>query len=393
MSTAAAPANALNFDIELLLRPVSEKNPAGEDLRLVPIDGKSKLLLAEVEERRKLIISGKRENLEPRNDSMDAAAAEQEAAALTEQRRREWREIEKMLTAGFAKGKDLGAAVTLAQAAVNCQGWAALRPCLQFIRLLHQRFGETLYPLPEKEDDGHVDFTTRLAALGRLDHENCLPGAIRQLPLTDPRAGMAFSLAHYEQVQILREKQPTKEADPASRRRMIEEKQKALDDAVTKSKAGFFRTLLQTIQDAADELSTLRSFVDEVYAASPEEDRPSFLETSEALEHCHGLVSQYLSKTDTEPKTAAEPSAEPLEAADAQTGSTRREVLSGGDVVQLLEQALAELRLHQRHNPAAYLVEEAIRWTKLPIADWYLEAAEDTSMAGFISKLMKRGKP
>jgi hypothetical protein len=60
-------------------------------------------------------------------------------------------------------------------------------------------------------------------------------------------------------------------------------------------------------------------------------------------------------------------------------------------VVVLLERALAHLREHH-HNPAEFLVEEAIRWTKMPIASWYLEASEDPNMSAFISKLMRRGR-
>jgi len=393
MSTADPSAAAVGFDFERLLAPVSEENPVGADLRQVTVDGKS-MLLADIEDKRKLIIGGKNEILEPQEGRVDAAAV---ASALAQQRKKEWREVEKMLIDAFAKGKELGAAVSLAQAAVISRGWAALGPSLRFIRVIQERFSDSLYPMPETDERGK-DFTNRLVLLERLDHENFLPLAIGQLPITDPRTGGEFSWADHRQLQILRQSRPAKNEDPEARRQMIEERARAFEDAVAKSTPAYYRSLLNTMQNASAELEALRSFVERYYAGAPEDERPTFRRTAEALEECRSLAAQCLRKTGGEQASAAPDSAAPDSGETAATGEipaaagTRvAAAASDRDVVQLLEAALAYLRLHQRHNPAAFLVEEAIRWTKMPIGSWYLEASEDTSMSGFISKLMRRG--
>jgi type VI secretion system protein ImpA len=382
-STAQADA-ALGFDIEELLAPVSEENPSGEDLRQTTVKGKS-MLMAEIEEKRKAILSGVNENTEP-DQFVDEAA-------LAQQRRSGWREVEKMLIAAFAQGKELSAAVSFAQAAVVSHGWGAVEPCLRFIRLIQERFGDDLYPRAEMDDQGNPDFIDRLVLLDRLDHINFLPLAIRQLPVTDPRGGVDLSWSDFRRLEIMKEASPAKDEKPEqaeARRQLIETTAKTLNDAVAKSNLAHCEALLNTIRAAQTELAALRAFVDQRYPVHPSSDvKPTFLNTAEALDDCENLAMQLVRKKGggQNPKDAEEKGG----AGIGEGGPAGPSASSDQEAVMLLERALAWFRVHQRHNPAAYLVEEAIRWTRMPIASWYLEASEDPNIAGFVSKLMRKG--
>lgn len=295
-----------------------------------------------------------------------------------------------MLTKAFAKGKELGAAVSFAQAAIMSRGWAAVGPCLSFLRLIQERFGDALYPVPETDDEGKLDYMNRLVLLERLDHENFLPLALRQLPITDSRSGGEFSWADFRTLEILKGTPAGKDEDPEARRQMIAERVKAFDDAVSKSSLAYYEALHKAIQNGVAELAALRSFVGQHCGGAPEEDQPNFRRTADALEDCQALAIQYLKKKGGG-QNLTQPDADQTAPGEAVEGDGEGLSAAASDrqVVGLLERALAHLRQHQHHNPAAYLVEEAIRWTRMPIASWYLEASEDPNMSAFISKLMR----
>jgi type VI secretion system protein ImpA len=369
---------ALEFDVEQLLAPVSEENPVGEDLRRMTIKGKS-MLMAEIEEKRKAILSGSNENMEP-DQQVDPST-------LAQLRKSGWREVERMLIGAFAHGKELGAAVYFAQAAVVSHGWAAAGPCLRFIRLLQERFGDALFPVPETNDEGIPDFIDRLVVLERLDHENFLPLAVRQLSMTDPRSGTEVSWSDFKRLEIMKETARGKDEDPEARRLMIEQADNALNDSISKCSLAHYEALLSTIRNASEELAALRDFVDQQYANASADDRPTFRRTQEALEDCQNLALQFVRKKGGG-QTVAEASSDSAENPDRGPGP-HGSASSDAEAILLLEQALAWFRVYQRHNPATFLVEEAIRWTRMPIASWYLEASEDPNMSGFVSKLMR----
>ena len=379
----AAQSTALEFDIEQLLAPISEENPVGEDLRRTTVKGKS-MLMAEIEEKRKAILSGTNENLEP-DQQMDAST-------LAQLRKSGWREVEKLLLGAFGQGKELGAAVYFAQAAVVSHGWPAVGPCLRFIRLLQERFPDALYPIAEVDDNGTPDFIDRLVVLERLDHENFLPLAVRQLSMTDPRSGTEVSWADFKRVELMKETARGKDEDPEARRQMIENASNALNDAVMKCSLAHYESLLATIREGAAELAALRDYVDQQYASASETDRPTFRRTQEALEDCENLAAQFVRKKGGGQAQADSGSPEESDATEGAVHSTGTSASSDAEAILLLERALGWFRVHQRHNPATFLVEEAIRWTRMPIAAWYLEASEDANMSGFVSKLMRKNQ-
>lgn len=376
MSTADASVPQV-IDIEKLLAPISEENPVGEDLRQLVTKGGKSVLMADVEERRKSILSGVNENTE--------AGQQADPSALVAQRKSEWRDIERMVTGAFASGKELGAAVTLVLAAISGRGWIALGPGFRFLRMLQERYFEQLYPLVETDESGNPDYLDRLVLMERLDHESYLPLAIHQLPLTDPRAGGEYSWADFKQLEILKGGKAGANEDSEARKLQIEEKARAMEGATEKSSLQFYDALIKAIDDGSKEIEALRDFVNDKYAAAPEEERPSFRRIDEAVEECRAIAARFWKKKGGgKDEEAAE--GEGLGGDGAATGGGI--TVTAGDVVGLLERALAHMRAHQKHNPAAFLVEEAIRWTKMPISEWYLETTSDPSMSGFVSKLM-----
>lgn len=371
------------LDIEQLLAPVSAESPAGEDLRRMGAKGGKSILMDEVEERRRAILKGINENLEE-GETVDPAA-------LAQKRRGEWRDIERTIIAAFRQGKELSAGVTLVLATVSANGWNAVAPGLRFLRLLQQQYWDTLHPAPETDESGAADLSDRAALLSRLDHENYLPLALRQLSLTDSRRAPSVSWADFESLGLLRSTKMKQEDEEEQRKARVEEITRSIDESVQKSTVEFYQELLKFIDAGLDELNSLREFVEDKYAAIDQEDRPSFRQAEHVLEEARSIASRYWKAKGggaEQGSVAAEADAAP---GGVEEGTRAAGSAPAGDVLALLNRALVLLRAQQPHNPSAFLIQEAIRWTKMPISEWYLETVDDSTMSGFVSKLMRGG--
>ena len=369
------------IDIERLLAPVPGENPAGEDLRRMGAKGGKSILMDEIEEKRRAILKGVNENQEE-GETVDPAA-------LAQKRRGEWRDIEKAITAAFGQGKELSAAVTLVLAAVSAYGWKAIEPGFRFLRMLQDQYWDTLHPVPEADDSGAPDLTDRAALLSRLDHENYLPLALRQLSLTDPRQGAAFSWSDFQNLEILRSTKSQKEDEEDARKARVEEISRAIEEAVQKSPLSFYADLLKSIDAGLQSIHALGELVNEKYAPVAHEDQPDFRRSEQVLEEARAIASRYWKAKGggaEQAEAEADAGSQPAEAS-----SSGGAAAPAGDVLALLTRALTLLRAQQPHNPAAFLVQEAIRWTRMPISEWYLETVDDTTMSGFVSKLMRGG--
>jgi len=354
MSTAAEP---IVLDIDKLLTPVSDDNPAGAAV------GKS-VMMAEIEEKRKLILGGANEATEP--------GMEVDQSALVAMRKSEWRDIEKMLLPVFAKGKDLIVGVALVEAAVNRAGWPALPQGFRLLRLMQDQFWETLHPQadPEDPDGPHLQ---RLTILERLDQDSRLPLAIRQILLTDARSEKDYSWADYRQAEMLRESKPGKDENADERRALIDEKFRVIDTAVTKTNLAFYERLFGQLDDAVSEMDQLIAFIDERYSDMPETDRPNYRNIRSTLDECRNLATRFFRKKGGKfPHEIEEPGGGgegDVEGEPGQGGGGGG-VLVGGDVTEVLNRALIQMRVREKHNPAVYLIEEAIRWSRMPIGQW-----------------------
>jgi hypothetical protein len=106
----------------------------------------------------------------------------------------------------------------------------------------------------------------------------------------------------------------------------------------------------------------LRAFVAEHYTGSSGDDLPTFWRTAAALDYSRTLALQLLRKTGGGQTLADSDSDEVSKANEIQVADGKPvSATDGPDIVRRLEAVLNYLRLHQRRNPAAFLVEEAIR--------------------------------
>ena len=371
------------IDIEKLLAPISEDAPTGINLS-------KSVMITDIEQRRKALIDGVNEGTEL-GESVDQAA-------LLSNRRREWKEIEKSILALFSKGKDLAAGVGLVEALANRAGWPAMGPGFRLLRMMQEMYFEQLHPQADEEDD--FPYFQRINLIERLDQDKRLPLALRQLPLTDGGGERNYTWSDYKQIEILRDGKPPKDDVEEWRRnqtQQVEEGMRNIEAAVQKTKLTFYEQMFGQLDEAATEIEALVALMDQKYSDIPEAERPSMRNVKEVLAETRNLAIRFFKKKGgkmpgeiAEEEAAAAEAAAAAGAGDDGSGAGGGKLVVSGDVTEVLQVALNQMRAREKHNPAVYLIQEAIRWSKMPIGKWYIEALNDPNLSGFISKLMQQ---
>src|SRR4051794_17808704 len=125
------------LDLDVLLRPISDAQPSGANLRR---DG----IYDQLEEAR-------------REDEADPAGDWER-----KRKKSKWPLVYKLATEALAKRtKDLNIAARLTESLLHLQGWQGLAQGLLLIRELQERFWETLYPQLEQEDDNPAELRAK----------------------------------------------------------------------------------------------------------------------------------------------------------------------------------------------------------------------------------------
>ena len=162
---------------EDLLKPVSEDNETGNNLKYDPI----------FDEIKKEIEISKKESLAGLNQG-----AWQEEVEYAD-----WNKVEKLAGEALIKrSKDLQLAEWLLESQLKLYGYKGFAKGLELIYGLCTKFWEKLYP--EIEDDGDLDY--RMAPVSIINHKNMFI-KLREAPVTG--GDEFFSLLDYEEAKRL----------------------------------------------------------------------------------------------------------------------------------------------------------------------------------------------
>ncbi len=348
------------LEIEPLLAPISEEQPAGESLLYDPA----------YDELKEAVRGGVRSQLE------DGAVAPPD-----------WRTVLALASAALrTRSKDLQIAAWLTEALTRTAGFAGLRDGLRVIRGLQEAFWDTLHPQIE---DGDLEFRA-----GRLSYLNdssagaareSLAAAIEAIPLTDGAAGEAYGYVDFRdsrEVENLGRQDPEKYAAALATGRLAGE---AWDRAVAGSRRAFYEPLYADANEALEECDRLQTSVSERFG----KNAPSLLNVRKAIEDTRDLIWRIL-----EEKRRLEP--DPVEAEAAVTSGAAPSPGGSGqpagplpldprdraDAVRRLAAVATFFKRTEPHSPVSYLVQKAMRWADMPLDAWLQEVlADETAMA------------
>jgi type VI secretion system protein ImpA len=163
------------------------------------------------------------------------------------------------------------------------------------------------------------------------------------------------------------------------------------DSAVAATERSFYEAIFEDLNQSKEELSKLEPILDGKFGR----DAPSFIGIRKAIDDCHSLISTIIKKKREQdpnyrPETTGQSATESIAIGSARDGAMEVKTMAAAGVVawssdpQSREEAFQRLvvianylkRVEPQH-PVSYLLERAVRWTKMPLEDWLGEVVRN----------------
>jgi type VI secretion system protein ImpA len=357
------PSSAV-LDLEALLAPIPGNNPAGESVRYAGV-------YDAIQEARRA------------DDDLNKGEWQTEAKVA------DWRGVINLATEALGtKCKDLQIGVWLVEALSKRHGFAGLREGLNLLRELHEQFWDGLYPQIE---EGDLEF--RAGPLNWLNEK--LPASIRAIALT--AGNPPYALNDWDEsrkIDNLGRQNPEAMQAAIAEGKITGEQ---FDKSVEATDRAFFEGLFEDLAQSKEQLSRLEKTVDEKFGP----DAPSLIKIRNGIDDCHQVVGGILKKKREEdpaykPDSVSTMLKEPIspipESTAMNTGNTHDNgspmAVSGNtswagdprnreEAFQRLAVLAVYLKRVEPQHPVTYLLERAVRWTKMPLDQWLGEVVSN----------------
>jgi type VI secretion system protein ImpA len=345
-------------DLNALLAPISGDKPAGGSVRYAGV-------YDAIQEARRA------------DDELPMGDWQREAKTA------DWLTVINLSTEALAnKSKAVQLGVLLAEALVKRHGFAGLRDGLRVLRGLQETFWDGLYP---EVEDG--DLELRAGPLEWLNQK--LPGCIQNIPLT--QGNKPYSYYHWEEsrrVDNLGRQDPSALQAATAEGKITGEQ---FDGAVGTTERSFYEGTCEDLNQSKEELSKLESVLDGNFGR----DAPSFLGIRKAIDDCHALVSPIIKKKrEQDPNYRPEPTGqsgtESIAVGPASDGAMEVKAVAASGAMTWSSEPKSREEAFQRlvvianylkrvepQHPVSYLLERAVRWTKMPLEDWLGEVVRN----------------
>lgn len=346
------------LDTESLLLPIREDAPTGDNLRDDPSPGSPYYQI---------------------KDARNAARAAERAAQMSDDpsdaAQADWRPVLELAPKLIGElSKDLEVAAWLIEALVREEGYGGLRSGFVLARKLVETYWDGLYPLPD--EDGISTRVAPLAGLNGEEAEGTLIVPIGMVPLMADDKG-PLSAWHYRSAREI-----DAITDPEAKQRRIDAGGVAFERfataVATSDPADLFEDLAE-VESCLEEFKALSDALDERCG----HDAPPTSTIRHALEDVLECL-RYLTKDLTPPSdaSAAEPTGEGGGgggAAPAQQQSAPGVIASREDAVEAMRKIRDYYRRTEPHSPVSYMVDQALRWSQMPLHQLVGELIADTS--------------
>lgn len=360
------------LDLDALLAPIAEDQPAGEDLRA---DASPSSPYYQIREARHTAREAERRAMLGEEGATDTREA--------------WKTVAKLAPTVLAeKSKDLTIASFYVEALLRQHGFAGLRDGFRLLRGLVEQFWDDLYPRPD--EDGVSTRVAPLAGLNGEEGDGTLIEPISKVPLTNGGAG-PFALWQYQQAcEVARIDDPQRQAQ------RVEQGAVALE-TVEKSAADtspeFFLNLLDDLSECDEEFAQLCTLLDEKcgeengYSAAPPSSN-----IRNALEQCRDVVKSIarnvLPSDADESLEEGEEAAGPDRASAGDGGGAAGPIRTREDAFRTLTRVAEFFRRTEPHTPVSYALEQAVRWGRMPLPELLTELIGDSSTRHELFKLI-----
>ncbi len=371
------------LDLPTLLAPVSLELPTGKDLRQEDF---AHSLYHKIKDARNAL-----RNLE-RQQTQGAEMVV----------RPDWSAVYQLAIQALAtETKDLEIAAWLLEALLREYGFAGLREGFKLARELINEHWDNLYPMPD--EDGLITRLAPLTGLNGEETEGTLIVPVALVPLTQGRSIGPFSLWQYQQaIEII------KIADPDRRNQRLAAGAVTLEiiaQAVAETPPKFFQEQFQLLNSCIEEFKALTQVL---FEKAGHDAPPSsrILAQLEACADCIKVIAKESLNIQTNTlsgrKTEQEKSLHDCigsnislsvdiheisnsiisYAADKENSQPTRE-----QILQTILYAADFFRQTEPHSPLSYLLERAVKWSKLPLPMLLKELIKDEQSLGYFCNL------
>lgn len=354
------------IDIESLLQPIDDEQPAGIDIRE---DASPTSPYQTIKAERNQARAAERQNIHD-GESQEAGV--------------HWRAIIELAPAIMRdQAKDLEVASWYAEAMLRRHGFAGLKDAFSLIDGLIANFWDHLHPMPDE-----YGIETRVSCLSGLNGEGAegvLIAPIRRVPITEGDNPGPYGYWQYRQA-LDTQKSP----DEDVRRQKVANLgfgPEDIDKSVAQSSTEFFIDLRDDLSHCIALYRDIGGKLDELCGL---EEAPPTRTICEVLEECLGAVN-HLGKM----KFPAEEAVveEDAEAGDESSAPASRRTVAAGPIAsredafrQLLE--IADFfKQTEPHSPVSYVLQKAVKWGNMPLGELINELIPDHSSRERYSEL------
>ena len=352
------------LDLEALLAPIAGNNPAGESVRYAGV-------YDAIQEARRA------------DDDLNKGEWQTEAKVA------DWRAVINLATEALGtKCKDLQIGAWLVEALSKRHGFAGLTEGLNLLRELQEQFWDGLYPQIE---DGDLEF--RAGPLNWLNEK--LPASIRAIALT--AGNPPYALNDWDEsrkIDNLGRQNPEAMQAAIAEGKITGEQ---FDKSAEATDRAFFEELFEDLAQSKEQLGRLEKSVDEKFGPHA----PSLIKVRNAIDDCYQVVGGIL-KRKREEDPAYKPDSihtmvqAPIPSIPASTDMNTATSHDNGqpmtvsantswfgeprnrdEAFQRLAILAAYLKRVEPQHPVTYLLERAVRWTKMPLDQWLGEVVSN----------------
>jgi len=360
-------ASESTIDVEALIQPFSDDQPAGVDIRE---DYSPNSIYYQIKDARAAARTAERQNIM----SDDPEAIHQIVP--------EWRKVmelaPKILT---ENGKDLEIAAWYTESLLREYGFPGLRDGFKLIHALVDTFWDGIYPLPD--EDGLETRVAPLTGLNGEDGDGTLIGPITQVPLTAGYNSSSYAAWNYEQAYEIEtisdpEKKEARISSGAITLKMIEA-------SVIETSASYFVDLKEDLDACLTEFLSLSDALDEK-CGNETPPVSNIRNTLKRVIEILGFLTKdvvFESNEEVEEETSGETeggetsSASTSKSSGSNVSIEKVNITSRDEAFRALLKVSDFFKRTEPHSPISYNLNQAVKWGRMTLPELLAELIPD----------------
>ncbi|WP_439134734.1 type VI secretion system protein TssA [Pseudomaricurvus sp.] len=362
------------IDIENLLQPISEENPAGEDIRA---DRSPTSDYYTIKDARNNARAAERSSMF--DDDVDLL--------------KPWRTVTEVAPQILtSKSKDLEVACWYTEGLIRLHGVAGLRDGIKLIHGLIIDHWQGLYPEPD--EDGIETKVAPLTGLNGDGGDGTLMAPIRNMGITNEGDYGSFNLWQYQKARD--NTKLTDDAERSARNEALGFSFQDVEATIQEASPQFYVDLVETLEETLQDYKAFNELLrNECGQDTPPSSNISAL-LDEVLRNVRFLSKDKLDQVRSE--TEAQETSEEVTDSEgsASTAVTTQAIHSHQasgpignreDALKRLEEIADYFRKNEPHTPLAPGIERLISWGRMTVAELMMELLPEDSSRGFFSQL------